>query len=536
MAPPLSPETREATLAALPAERLDLLVVGGGITGAGIARDAALRGLSVALVERTDFAAGTSSRSSKLIHGGVRYLEQGDVALVRESAAERQVLRSLAPHLTVPLRMVMPTYGRTMHAKLAVGLWTFEKIASVPADERHAMWNRDETLRHEPTLDGSHIFGAATFTEYLTDDARLVLATVKGAHAAGARCLNHVAVTALEPGATATVVRLRDALGGGTYEVSARVVVNAAGPWVDEVRALAGAHGGARLHLTKGIHLVVPHDRLPVRHAVVMQTRDRRSAFAVPRDGATYIGTTDTDHGPPVDHPEVTAEDAEYLLDAAHRCFTGRPLALADVTGTWAGLRPLLHEEGKRPSEISRKDEIMVDAASGLVSIAGGKLTTYRRMAERVVDLVCARLGHRTPCQTDSVPLPGGERPPEDVARGLPPLPAGAGERLVRLYGAEAQSIVARGERGTVPGLPTVLRAEVAHNIDQELALTLEDLLERRTRLLLFDPHQGLDGVEAVASMVASRLGWTPARTAAEVDGYRALAASLRITGTGGKP
>jgi len=196
MAPPLSPEAREAMLARLPAERLDLLVVGGGITGAGIARDAALRGLAVALVERNDFAAGTSSRSSKLIHGGVRYLEQGDVALVRESADERQILRRLAPHLTAPLLMVMPTYGRTMHTKLAVGLWTFEKIATVPADERHAMWTREETLRNEPALDGERLFGAATFTEYLTDDARLVLATVKGAHAAGAHCVNHVAVTA----------------------------------------------------------------------------------------------------------------------------------------------------------------------------------------------------------------------------------------------------------------------------------------------------------------------------------------------------
>src|SRR2546422_216643 len=413
MAPPLSPEAREAMLARLPAERLDLLVVGGGITGAGIARDAALRGLAVALVERNDFAAGTSSRSSKLIHGGVRYLEQGDVALVRESADERQVLRRLAPHLTAPLLMVMPTYGRTMHTKLAVGLWTFEKIATVPADERHAMWTREETLRNEPALDGERLFGAAVFTEYLTDDARLVLATVKGAHAAGALCVNHVAVTALEPGATETVVRLHDALGGGTYRASARVVVNAAGPRGERVAAGAGAP--------------------------------------------------------------------------------------ADVTGTWAGLRPLLHEEGKRPSEISRKDEIMVDAASGLVSIAGGKLTTYRRMAERVVDLVCARLHHRTPCRTDSVPLPGGEQSPEDVARRLPSLPGGAAERLVRLYGAEAQAIVARGGGETVPGPPTGLRAEVAHNLDEELALTLGDLLERRTRLLLFHPHQGLDRPAAVA-------------------------------------
>src|SRR5437867_4047287 len=445
MAPPLSPETRAATLARLPAERLDLLVVGGGITGAGIARDAALRGLVVALIERTDFAAGPTSRSSK------------------------------------------------------------------------------------PTLDGRHLFGAATFTEYLTDDARLVLATVKGAHAAGARCVNHVAVTALDPGSAETVLRLHDGLGGADYRVSARVVVNAAGPWVDEVRALAGARGGPRLHLTKGIHLVVPHARLPVRHAVVMQARDRRSVFAVPRDGATYIGTTDTDHGPPVDHPEVTAEDAEYLLDAANRCFTGPPLAPTDVTGAWAGLRPLLHEEGKRPSEISRKDEIMVDAATGLVSIAGGKLTTYRRMAERVVDLVCERLGHRAPCRTDGVPLPGGERLPEEVARQLPALPAGAAERLVRLYGAEAKTIAARGGE-TVPGLPIVLRGEVEHVLDAEMTLTLEDLLERRTRLLLFDPHQGLDGLETVASMAAARLGWTSARTAAEIDAYRALAASWRMS------
>jgi len=397
------------------------------------------------------------------------------------------------------------------------------------------MWSREETLHHEPTLDGRHLFGAATFTEYLTDDARLVLATVKGAHAAGARCVNHVAVTALDPGSAETVLRLHDGLGGADYRVSARVVVNAAGPWVDEVRALAGARGGPRLHLTKGIHLVVPHARLPVRHAVVMQARDRRSVFAVPRDGATYIGTTDTDHGPPVDHPEVTAGDVDYLLDAANRCFTGPPLAPTDVTGTWAGLRPLLHEEGKRPSEISRKDEIMVDAATGLVSIAGGKLTTYRRMAERVVDLVCERLGHRAPCRTDGVPLPGGERLPEEVARQLPALPAGAAERLVRLYGAEAETIAARGGE-TVPGLPIVLRGEVEHVLDAEMTLTLEDLLERRTRLLLFDPHQGLDGLEAVASTAAARLGWTPARTAAEIDAYRALAASLRIAGTGGSP
>src|SRR5437867_493296 len=228
--------------------------------------------------ERLDWAAGTSSRSSKLIHGGVRYLEQGDVGLVREAAMERSVLRRLAPHLALPVRLVMPTYGRAGHAKLGLGLWTFERIATVAPEERHAMWSREEALAREPTLDGTRLHGAATFVEYLTCDARLVLETVLGAHAAGALCVSHVEATEIAGGEVA----LRDTLTGRALHARSAVVVNAAGPWVDEVRRRAGTLAGVRLHLTRGIHLVVPHARLPVRHIVVMQARDRRSAFAVP--------------------------------------------------------------------------------------------------------------------------------------------------------------------------------------------------------------------------------------------------------------
>ncbi|TMA78113.1 MAG: FAD-dependent oxidoreductase, partial [Deltaproteobacteria bacterium] len=300
MAAPFSPETREAALAALPSADLDLLVIGGGITGAAVARDAALRGLAVALVERIDWAAGTSSRSSKLIHGGVRYLQQGDVSLVREAAAERAVLRRIAPHLALPCRMLMPTRSRAAQAKLGLGLWTFERIAGIPADERYERWSASETLRREPTLDGTQLHGAVTFTEYLTDDARLVLDTVRGAHAAGALCANHAEVTAVE----GCEVTLQDAFGGPVRRVRSRAVVNAAGPWVDVVRARARALSGARLHLTKGIHLVVRRDRLPVQHIVVMQARDRRSVFAVPHGDFTYLGTTDTDYGAPTAYPE----------------------------------------------------------------------------------------------------------------------------------------------------------------------------------------------------------------------------------------
>jgi len=539
MASPFSPETRDATLTALPKVSLDLLVVGGGITGAGIARDAALRGLAVAVVERTDWAAGTSSRSSKLIHGGVRYLQQGDVGLVREAAAERQILRRLAPHLALPLRMVLPTYGRATHAKLGVGLWTFERMTTVPDDERYAMWGRDDALREEPLLDPTRLHGAATFVEYLTDDARLVLATVRGAHDGGAHCVNHAAVTALTCKKDASEATIEDRLSGRTIRVRARLVVNAAGPWVDGVRALEGRLSGFRLHLTKGIHLVVSHERLPLRHIVVMAARDKRSVFAVPHGDFVYLGTTDTDYGEPADHPEITAADADYLLDAANQTFVGPPLGTQDVVSAWAGLRPLVHQEGKKPSEISRRDEIIV-AESGLISIAGGKLTTHRRMAERVVDVVCERLGRKAACRTADVMLTGGEFTPEelvtlavDLRRRLPALQPGGGDRLVQLYGGDAERIAARAEANAasaalLPGSAHVLRAEVEHVLDEEMALTLEDVLERRTRRLLFDARQGLDEVEAAADLAAARLGWDAARRTAEIDAYRRLAASSR--------
>jgi len=530
MPSPFSAGTREATLASLGTAELDVLVVGGGITGAGVARDAALRGLRVALVEAVDFAAGTSSRSSKLIHGGVRYLQQGELALVRESATERAVLRRIAPHLAEPIVMLMPTYGRASHAKLGLGLWTFDRLASIAAEERHELVGRDEALRREPTLDGRALYGAALFTEYRTCDARLVLATVLGAHAAGALCVNHAAVVALSSG-EATV---RDELTGITRRVRARVVVNAAGPWVDAVRGMTGPIAGAGLHLTKGIHLVVPHERLPIRHAVVMAARDKRGVFAVPRGAATYLGTTDTDYGPPALNPDVTAADADYLLEAAQRTFAGAPISRADVVAAWAGLRPLLHEEGKSPSEISRRDEIMV-GADGVVSVAGGKLTTHRRMAERVVDIVYERLGRRPePARTADVALPGGERSPADLTvlaaelgRALPALGPHGVKRLVMHYGAAAERFVA-GDPAMLPGPTPALPAEVVTAVEEEMALTLEDVLDRRLRLLYFDAHQGLEVVEAAAALVAPRLGWDAARTDREIAGYRRLAENLR--------
>ncbi len=483
-------------------EPVELLVVGGGITGAGIARDAAMRGLRTALVERGDLASGTSSRSSKLIHGGVRYLEQGEIGLVREAGLERATLRRIAPQLAVAARMAMPVHGRTSAGllKLRAGLWAFEKLVHVDEGERHEIWDRETSLERIPGLEPERLQGTAVFTEYVTDDARLTIETVKSAKRHGALVASYAPVVAIEPlqatsaprgdaasgaqQAPGLRIRVRDELGGGELSVTARVVVNAAGPWVDAVRRLDG-DARPRMHLTKGIHLVVARERVPLEQVLVMKASDRRPVFIVPFGEIVWIGTTDTDYPEPVERPTITREDVDYLLEATNRILPQARLGHGDVRGAWAGVRPLLHQEGKAPSELSRKDEVLVEP-SGLVSIAGGKLTTYRSMAERVVDDVVARLGvHAEPSRTAEVSL-------------------------------------AEGTRVVPIGRTTLDDEEVEHAIEEECALCLPDVLERRARVSLFARDRGDEDAPRVAAILARRLGWDAEREAREVAGYRA--------------
>ncbi len=530
--------TRAKNLETLAREQFDLLIIGGGITGAGIARDAALRGLRVGLVERRDFAAGTSSRSSKLIHGGLRYLQQGDVGLVMEAAHERRVLRRLVPHLARPIQMLVPVHSRGGYAKLSAGLWTYDRMARVLKDERNEMLSRDETLGLEPLLREENLYGAGMYYEYLTDDARLVVQTMTSAAALGAAVANYAEVISLitESGRVSGAV-VRDATTDAELPVRATVVVNAAGPWVDTVRLLQGDGERPRLHLTKGIHLVLPRERLPVSRIVVMNTPDHRAVFVVPRGNIVYLGTTDTDYEGRYDDPWITLDDVRYLLDAANATFTVERLALDDVVGAWAGLRPLLHQEGKKPTEISRKDEIMV-GPTGLLSIAGGKLTTYRKMAERVVDMVVQRLskgGERSrgkKGESDRALLSGGETG-DDVggftarltAR-WPQVPADVVERLISVYGSNGERMVEamagdpRLAERCAAGL-AVTRGEVAYAVREEMAMTLEDFLERRARLLLWDPHNGLTAAAEAARLMGELLGWDAQRRAAEIAGYQ---------------
>ncbi len=546
--------TRASNLRQLAEQRFDVAVIGGGITGAGVARDAALRGLSVALLERRDFASGTSSRSSKLIHGGLRYLQQGDVGLVRESATERYAVRRLAPYLARPVQMLLPVYSRASYTKLSVGLWTYDRLASVAEAERHRMLHRAETLAMEPRLRAEKLYGAGCYYEYLTDDARLVLEVIKAAASLGAVVANYAEVEDfVRTGSRIEGVQVRDQLGGDAFTVRARVVVNAAGPWVDALRMRGEADQRPRLRLTKGIHLTVRQARLGVSRVVVMPARDKRGVFAVPRGAVTYLGTTDTFHPRPDEYPEITLDDAHYLLEAANRAFTlEAPLTVDDVVSAWAGLRPLLAQSGKRPTELSRQDEVMV-ADNGLISVAGGKLTTFRCMAARVVDLVLERLA----AGTWSAPAPrgasatarlGGGDTGDDVdayaaalRRRWPGVSTDVVDRLVTLCGSRAEPIVAR--LATAPALAErfdpvlpVTRGEIEHAVYEEMALTLADVLERRTRLLLWDPGMGRTVAAGVAALMGELLGWDAARQRHEVASYGALADRLLTFEPGGEP
>ncbi|MFP5318254.1 MAG: FAD-dependent oxidoreductase [Acidimicrobiia bacterium] len=471
---------RARALGRLVDERWDVLVVGGGITGAGVALDAASRGLRTALVEGHDFASGTSSRSSKFVHGGLRYLRSGDFGLVAQSVAEQRRLLRNAPHLVHPAPMRLPVEGR--RRRLAAGGILF-------AHDLAAGTGFSRPVR-----------GGIVFHEAQVDDARLTLAVLRTAvvdH--GAVAVNGCPVVAVD----GPRVTLAD---GAT--VHARVVVNAAGPWADEVRALAGS-SPPLLRPTKGVHVVVARDRVPLDGCGIAVPDGRGGfAFVAPWEGRVVVGTTDTPYrGGPV---ECTPEDVDLLLARVNPVLD-EPLTADDVLGSWAGLRPLVDGRDGR-AEAARRH--VVDAGpSGMVTVVGGKLTTYRRMAEDAVDVVCERLGRRARCRTARLALRG----------------AGPGEgRLWRRYGTEAAAVERLGlEEPLVPGLP-YLRAEVVWAVREEMALTLDDVLSRRTRATILDARAAAAAAPAVAQLMAAELGWGEAETQRQVADYLAAVPSSR--------
>jgi glycerol-3-phosphate dehydrogenase len=519
---------------ALESQRFDLAIIGGGITGAGLAREAALRGLSVALFEAEDFAAGTSSRSSKLIHGGLRYLALGDVGLVRESALERKVIHRLAPHLAERRWMVLPVHSRAALLKFRAAITAYEKLGAVERDDTHQNWGVEELAREEPALDRSEWRFACAYREYLTDDARLVLANLRAAAGMGAQLFNWAPVTTISvEGERATGVTARCRLTGRELRARAACVVNAAGAWVEAVRRFEDPSAPSLLHLSKGVHIGIPAAQLPVRHLLLLNTEDRRGIFALRRDEIVFIGTTDTTYKRGADlWPRVTLADVEYLLAPLGRYFTdGKKLGPEDVRTAWAGLRPLVAEPGKPPTDISRKDEILIGRA-GVVTIAGGKLTGYRPTAHRTLERVARVLGRELPEAPEGPPLPGGDFAGELVSlgdslardTGVSPV---AAQRLARLYGSEAADVIRLGRESLAPGCP-VIAGEIDWAVTREAAATVEDVLYRRTRAALFEPEARTAIAEPIARRMAALLGWSDEKTSVQLAEARArLAADL---------
>lgn len=527
-----SAEHRTALLEAMASEPHDLLVIGGGITGAGIALDAQSRGLRTGLIEMQDFGAGTSSRSTKLIHGGLRYLKQLEFKLVAEVGKERAIVYENAPHVTTPEWMLLPIIEGGTYGKLAtsVGLLVYDLLAGVKKAERRVMLSRAETLKKEPLLRTDRLKGGGYYVEYRTDDARLTIETMKAAVGRGAKAVNYAEAKELlyENGRLAGV-RVADRITGRTYDLYAHKIVNAAGPWADTIREMDGSKQGKRLHLTKGVHIVVDGARFPLGQAIYFDTPDGRMVFAIPRDGKTYIGTTDTDYKGDIAHPLMTEADRDYLLQAANFMFPSLKLTTADVESSWTGLRPLIHEDGKSPSELSRKDEIFL-APSGLITIAGGKLTGYRKMAERVVDLVTGQLASEGKaakaypgCTTDKIRLSGGD---VGGSAGLEPFIAGKvregmslglseqeAKELARRYGSNTGKVFERyaacADRAREAELPRGLLASLEYGIEEEMAVTPVDFFIRRTGGLYFRIEWVQQWKEPVIRYMAQRFGWT---------------------------
>ncbi|OBR63175.1 glycerol-3-phosphate dehydrogenase [Paenibacillus oryzae] len=455
-----SSKRRTLHLMELERRQWDLLVIGGGITGAGIALDAAARGMKTALIDMQDFAAGTSSRSTKLVHGGLRYLKQFEIGMVAEVGKERAVVYENGPHVTTPEPMLLPIYkgGTFGRWSTSFGLRLYDFLAGVKRGERRSMLNREAVLKKAPILKRDGLKGGGLYVEYRTDDARLCIEVVKKAVQLGAKAVNYVqAEELLYENGRLIGVHARDRAGGRSCTIKAKKIINAAGPWVDDLRKMDASRTGKSLRLTKGIHLVFDQSRFPLSQALYFDTPDGRMMFAIPRDGKTYIGTTDTDYTGDPANPDITPEDVEYVLSAANGMFPGLGLSHADVESGWAGLRPLIYEEGKSPSEISRKDEIF-RSPSGMLTIAGGKLTGYRKMAETVTDIVARELAQEGaslfgPCTTRSIPVSGGDVGgsigyPEFLDKMvLAGLHAGLArndaEALARRYGSNTEQVLA---------------------------------------------------------------------------------------------
>ena len=489
----------------------DLLIIGGGITGAGIALDASMRGLNVALVEMQDFSEGTSSRSTKLIHGGLRYLKQMQVNVVRETGRERAIVYENGPHVTTPEWMLLPFHkgGTFGEFTTSLGLKVYDSLAQVDKNERRNMLTKQEVIERVPNIKSDGLRGGGHYVEYKTDDARLTVEVMKKAASYGADAVNYVKADGfLYDNGTVTGIKAKDVLRNDTYEIKSKAVVNATGPWVDEVRANDQAGRQTKKHLvhTKGVHIVFKQEDFPLTQAVYFDTKDDgRMIFAIPRAGKTYVGTTDTFYGENKARPKAETEDKAYLVDAINFMFPTLNIDISMIESSWAGIRPLIQSGSKNASDISRKDEIW-HSTSGLITIAGGKLTGYRHMAEEIVDEVAEYLKkhHKMNVKkvsTKNEPVSGGDvggsvgyqNYVDNISRKAPSygLTLDEGHMLAMKYGSNVEAVYQyagiTNDNHEKYSLPKPLYAEVIYGILHEMVIKPADFFVRRSGKLYFE-------------------------------------------------
>lgn len=526
-----SQKNRNEIIQNLKKVQYDVLVIGGGITGVGIALDTTTRGMKTALVEMQDFGAGTSSRSTKLVHGGLRYLKQFEIKMVAEVGKEREVVYENGPHVTTPEWMLLPLHKGGTFGKFttSIGLRVYDFLAGVKKSERRKMINVNETLTKEPLIKREGLVGGGYYVEYRTDDARLTIEVAKAAVEKGATLLNYTKVQEMiYKEGTVVGVKVQDQLLGETYEIYADIIVNATGPWVDTVREMDNSKRGKTLQLTKGVHLVIDQSKFPLKQAIYFDTPDGRMVFAIPRENKAYIGTTDTFFKDELTSPTITKADRDYVIQAINHMFPEVNIKDEDVESAWAGVRPLILEEGKNPSEISRKDEIW-ESESGLITIAGGKLTGYRKMSEIITDLIAKRLKlskNRAflPCQTKNLPISGGD---VGGSKGFPSfiekqiemgiqlgLSREDAKELAGFYGSNVETVFRLWKRNKDEleqlNLPLQLATKLVYSLNYEMVATPVDFWNRRTGYLLFNIDLVNAYKEEVLVYMAQYFQWSP--------------------------
>lgn len=539
-----SPEARQRNIGRMGQETFDVLVIGGGITGGGIARDAALRGFKTALIEKDDFGAGTSSKSSKLVHGGFRYLKQLQFGLVREALVERKILRNLAPHLVYPIKCMLPVYQGSGPTALVVhiGMWLYDILASDRNMGSHRMVSADQLHKMEPGYRQQGLRKAVEYYDCCGDDFRLVMSTIQSAAQHGAVIANHVsAVDVRMKDGNMVGVLVKDQIGGKEVFIKSCVVANATGPWSDHVQQVLLKQEKRRVRVTKGVHIIVSLENLPVEHALMQfAVQDGRPVFAIPWKKIVLLGTTDTDYDGDPDQIHVDRSDVDYLLESFNYYFPKANLTDDQILSTFAGLRPLIFEPGKATSQVSREYQIF-EGPGNFFSIIGGKLTTYRRMAKQMVDRLTQRLAtsfqvtaHTPECVTDKVPLWGGEIENyeqfqrEWISRLVDEhhFDGEVAAHLVESYGAKIPEVLETIERAPNgmerirPRLPYVW-GELPYTINHEMTLALDDFLMRRTLIFSLESRQGMDVCESVANHMQERLGWSAEEKHAQIEHYK---------------